>query len=408
MAYSVTKCKADLEGVLHGTTLNQISNVSGIFDRAARQIVFDLDPQETKRKVEIGPVYDQVFDYAIPADLKGNKVVDIRPQLDRVLLDNSRQTYSKSFDLFKKYETGPSFNIDFDTFVKTMRINYPMLNTGIILNNADSLAGNGTWVAGGSATNLRLDTQLLLVNNGSIEFDLPAGGSSGYVETTIPGTQDLTNHFNFASEFYNIYLPIASHVTSLEIRWGSDSSNYYTVTSTLDARGNAFVNGWNLIKNDWAGATKVLSPDYTKIKYLRITVNYDGTLLTGIHLNQIASRLGKIMDMIYYSKYLFRSGTTFYETYSEITDAQIDDSIIYINLDTECQNIFLNLLALLAVQQMIGQDTAFDTSFFQQKYDEGLDRYRMMYKSEIQQPSQRYYRQDKSTMRRFFGRNFNY
>ena len=85
MAYSVQTAKNDLAGVLHGTQLSQIQNLDGVFNRAARQLLLDLDPQETKRVVEFtNPIFNTVFDYPIAADVKGNKIIDIRPQVRRL------------------------------------------------------------------------------------------------------------------------------------------------------------------------------------------------------------------------------------------------------------------------------------------------------------------------------------
>lgn len=413
MAYSVISAKNDLSGVLHGTSLSQITNLNGVLQRAARQILLDLDPQETKRSLQTSKIYDQIFDYSIPSDLKGNKIMDIRPQIQRNLIDNPKQTYSKSFDLFKGRERGPSFTVEFDKSVKSMRVNYPSLNTGIILNNADTLTGNGTWTAGGTGTNLRLDSTLFLINNGSIECDLSAGinPSTGFFENSTMPNQDLTTHFNQSTLFYNLYFPTGSNIVSTEIRWGSSSSNYWSLTSTKNFEGNSFINGWNLIGADWSSATTTGSPDKTKVNYLRISVTYTGTLQTGVHLALIASRLGKIFDILYYSKYMFRDqNNNWYETIPSVdgNGALIDESNIFINLDTEAQNIYLDQSALLCVQQMIGQDTSLDVQFFSKRYDEGIARYRALYKSEVIQPSQMYYRKDNATYRRFWGRNFNY
>lgn len=50
MSYNILDLKNDLEGVLHGTTNNQIQNLDGVINRAARQLLLDLDPQETKEQ----------------------------------------------------------------------------------------------------------------------------------------------------------------------------------------------------------------------------------------------------------------------------------------------------------------------------------------------------------------------
>jgi hypothetical protein len=68
---------------LHGTTLSQVENISGVFNRAARQLLLDIDPQETKRIEQLAsPIFYQVYDYAPPADLKGQKIIDIFPQVN--------------------------------------------------------------------------------------------------------------------------------------------------------------------------------------------------------------------------------------------------------------------------------------------------------------------------------------
>ncbi len=49
--YDVSGCKADLQAILHGTTLNQVQGVNAIFNRTARQFLLDCDPQETMKKL---------------------------------------------------------------------------------------------------------------------------------------------------------------------------------------------------------------------------------------------------------------------------------------------------------------------------------------------------------------------
>jgi len=133
--------------------------------------------------------------------------------------------------------------------------------------------------------------------------------------------------------------------------------------------------------------------------------NYNGTAQTALRVNGITSKLGKIFEIVYYSKYMFRNSAN---TWQEQLTGTEDDTTTYVNLDTESYNVFLDQVALLAVQQMLGQDAGYDTQFFGNRYAEGVQRYRNMYKSEIIQPKQYYYRQPKSVYRRFFGRQFNY
>src|SRR6267154_6147214 len=100
MANDITQLKQDLEGMMHGTTLNQITAIDALINRAARQILMDVDPQETKRIVPLAnSIYTNIYDYSVPPDLKGTKVIDIRPQVNRQPWDVSTQTYNQAFDL---------------------------------------------------------------------------------------------------------------------------------------------------------------------------------------------------------------------------------------------------------------------------------------------------------------------
>lgn len=405
--YSITNVKADLQGLLHGTTNNQITNLTGILNRAARQVLFDLDPQETKRIQETPQIFDAVYDYSSPTDLKGNKIIDIRPQVNRMLIDNPGQTYSKPFDLAKGVSSTPSFTVDFDSASKTLRINYPLLNTGLTINDANTTTGNGTWAVNGTGSNLSVDNTLFAWANGCLKFDAAAGGVgsvAGIVNSTMADV-DLTAHDNQSHIFYYVYIPVASQMTSTYIKWGNDAANYWTRTLTVNAQGGSFVNGWNLISAEWNGSTVVGAPTATAIDFCEVGFTYDGTAQTGLRVNGITSKLGKIFEIVYYSNYMFRNNLN---TWKETLDGTEVDSEWFINLATESYNIYLDQVALLSVQQMLGQDAGFDINFFQSRYNEGIARYRNMYKSEIIQPKQYYYRQPKAVYRRFFGRQFHY
>ncbi len=402
MSWSVLDAKAELIGALHGTTLNQIQNIDGIFNRAARQLLLDLDPQETKRIIETTtPIYSSVYDYACPADLKGNKVIDIRPQVGRLPSDIFVQLYNKPFDANKESVQQQGFTMNFDTGVKTIRVNNPLLSAGVTINEADTTNSNGLWSAVAPASNLSDDSTNFASGASSLKFDL--SGTGGYLENSTMSSVDLTDYLNQASLFTYVWLPTGTDFTSFELRWGSDSTNYWTKTVTSTQQTTAFENGWNLLSFNWLTATKVGTPDVTAINYLRIVFNTNGAVQTGVHFDNVVCRLGQIMEIIYYSKYLFKDAITlaFQETVS-------DDSNL-INLDTESYNLFFNLLCYLTGQQQQGVNaTIYDAKFFQQAYVLGVQRYSAMYKSEIIFPRSTYYSLPKSGYNRYFNRRTNY
>ncbi len=401
MSYSVQDAKTDLTGVLHGTTVNQIQNLDGVFNRAARRLLLDVDPQETKRTLEfVAPIFNSVFDYPIAPDVKGNKIIDIRPQVRRLPGDIWTQAYNQAFDIAKSnvFVSANMFTMNFNTGLKTIRVNAPYLNPPVVVSQADDATNNGTWTAGGTASNLTTNNTNFVQGAGSLQFDVTAGAA--WVENSTLAGVDLSNVENQASLFESVYIPTGTSLTSVELRWGSSTGDYWSKTVTQNQQGTAFVNGWNLCQNIWSTATTVGTPDASSVTYVRVTLNVTATM-TACLVNGIDSILGSILEYEYYSKYLFRDASTgaFQETVT-------DDSNL-INLDTESYNLFFNLVAFFAAQQQQGVDAAGDVTFFQNEYQKGLTRYMAMYKAENQKPQGSYYWMPNNSNSRFIGRGFN-
>lgn len=401
MSYSIQTLKNDLTGVMHGTTLNQVYNINGVINRAARQLLLDVDPQETKRILEfVSPVFNTVFDYAIAPDVKGNKIVDIRPQVQRLPRDIWLQSYNQAFDIAKEniYASADMFTINFNTGIKTIRINAPYLNPPVFIDYIDSISNNGTWATGGTASNLSVNNSNYVGGSGSLQFDITSG--AGWIENSTLQAVNLSEVLNQSYLFTNTYVPNASDLTSVELRWGSSSANYYHATVTQTQAATAFQNGWNLEQFIWANASVVGTPNPASITYARITLNVTASM-AGCLINVLDSILGSILQYEYYSKYLFRDAITgaFQETVT-------DDSNL-INLDTESYNLLFNQVALLIAQQLQGVDALFyDATFFGNAYAQGLQRYMAMYKSEVQKPQSSYYAMPNTRYNRWLGLRF--
>jgi len=120
MDYTIAKLKDDIQRKTHGTSLNKIQDIDGLINEASRNFLADVDPAETIRIEELATNLEtDVYDYVLPVDLKGNKIIDIRPAEDRGIADKFSQTYSEAFDLRKSDGT---FNIEYNSGVKTIRI----------------------------------------------------------------------------------------------------------------------------------------------------------------------------------------------------------------------------------------------------------------------------------------------
>lgn len=399
MSYSVLNLKQDLTGVMHGTQLNNIQNLNGIINRSARQLLLDLDPQETKRILQFtNPIYNGVVDYPIAADVKGNKLIDIRPQVNRLPRDVWTQAYNQAFDIAKSnvFSSPNMFTLNFNSGLKTIRINAPYLSAPVVQNSVDSITSNGTWAVGGGASNLAIDSQNYVQSQGSLSFNLPSG--AGYIENSTMSQTDLTKYLNQGALFVWVYMPTASQFTSVNLRWGSDAANYYSVTSTQTQQGTAFQNGWNIIQFNWLGAAVTGSPVVTATDYLRVTCNTTA-IQTAAKVDYITVSLGNYMEYEYYSKFLFRNSST-----GVFQETVLDDADL-INLDTDSYNILFNCVAYLTTQQQQGLDASFyDGSFFGTAYLKGIESYKSKYKSEVQKPQSNYYTPPNTGYGRYIGR----
>lgn len=379
MSYSIIEWKTDLSGIVHGTNLDKIQGIFPIANRAARQLLLDVDPKETIMITpSVNVFYDKIYDYSTPVDLKSNKIIDIRQQADRSSMDSLRQTYSMHFDQFKKEN---DFIIEQNNGVKTLRFSKSLYPSGILLNQADSLTENGTWSAGSNAINLSLDSVNYISGSASIKFDISAGGTTAYIENSTFSSVDLSSISNNGAVFVWVYIPSTTIIQSVNLRWGSSVSDYYNRTVTTQHTG-LFKEGWNLCRFDWSGSTQVGTPDDTEINYLRVTINYDGTATTGVRVDNIIAQIGQAFDIVYYSKYLFKDS-------DGNNKEKADDDSDTVNLDTDSYNLFLMKSAEFAIQQVKKQSP--DLIYFQKEYDKNLVKYKKMYRSEVIKPAMTYY-----------------
>ncbi len=384
--YSITNLLADLASVIHGTTTNKIPNVYGHINRAARQVLQDVDPKETQRIVQLNQVFNDVFDYPCPIDVKGDRLVDLRLQAGRMPWDVFYQDYATDFDANKLLSLSNKIYTQWNTGVKTLRIEAPTLTSPTTLSDTGTIQG---WSATIGASNISLDTTYNVAGGGAIQFDLLAGNPSGYIETSTLSPVDLSGLVNTATGFLWVYMPTGASVTSVDVRWGSDSSNYYNYTAVTTQQGTAFQNGWNLIALPWVSATVTGTPNNTIYQYVRVTVAYNSTLQTGFKIDNLVFAPGFIFELQYYSKYMFRDPSTnaFQET---VVDSSDNNKLI--NLDTDSYNLLFNKTAFFVAQALQGADAEYDATYWESEYQDALKRYKGLNPSEAMLKRSVYYR----------------
>jgi hypothetical protein len=383
VAYNIQNLEARLTRYLHGTTLDQVTNPFDLIYDSAQMVLLDLDPQETKVITQI-PLFNQVYDCPCPADLKGNGSIDISPQVNRQWQDYWSQKYNQQFDISKITDLQNSFTVLFNSATKSLRINSPTLLAPTILNQASAVSNNGTWTVDGTqATNLTANNTNFQSGGGALQFNYNGGGA-GQLRNTTSGSIDISSMLNQGSLFCYIYFPTTPVGFSINLQWGSDSGDNYSLTTLTNQLGNTFNIGWNLLQFPWANAAVNATPNPKKITYLQLQIN--GNAQTGILVNNIFAAMPLYCNLEYYSKYLFRDGTT--GAFKEIPTATSD----IVNLDTESYNILVYQCGLQMAQQQQGVDALFyDANYFSSRYDQAVERYKALYKSEKQLTQASYY-----------------
>lgn len=389
MAYTISNLKNELTGVLHGTSLSKVQGLDVLIDRAARRLVNDIDPIETVRIVQISNgIFDKVYDYPAPSDLKGDRIIDIRPQARRELRDKFFQVYNEDFDRNKTISIErhhrDEFSIQFNNGVKSLRIVKDLISP-ILIHNLDTIDENGTWSVGDDATNLREDNINFVQGSGSLRFDTSGAGTTAFLENSDFQPIDLSRDENQGSLFLFVFLPDPSLVTSWNLRWGNDTLNFWDVTVTTAFDSTVFQTGWNQLKFDWNGATVTGTPDSTAVDYSRITLTYDGTADTDYRVDNLTSNLPEIFELEYYSKFLFQDATTL--AFQE----RVTDDTNIVNLDTDAYNLLFNLVAYFVAQQVQAENASFDASYWINEYDRERARYTAKTKSQIIKPQRTYY-----------------
>jgi hypothetical protein len=134
--------------------------------------------------------------------------------------------------------------------------------------------------------------------------------------------------------FLAVEIP-STDITSYELRIGSDSSNYYSVTNTAGFLGNV-TGEFMLVAFDQSLATTVGSPDITKIKYLRVALNYDGTAMTNIRLGALFISLPMPFQILYGSAGFFLNSGVVSQTITDTTDQIILSDPAYTIYEYEC------------------------------------------------------------------------
>lgn len=351
--------KTKVPGKLHGPDLSKLQSVTEVAREASQIVLGNIDPYTTKRRARIdNAIYDKVYDYVAPSDLKGNnKVTDIKPiSVERSTNDNNRYTSPAQFDIKKSLNT---YTISAVAGVKTLRLS-KYLDPRTVIHRCDSLTLEGDVTGSGDVENLTTNELEHVSGSKSIQFDLSGSSGTGTLEFALDNFIDLEDMEDLGALFHFLKLPDASDFTSIELRWGSDSSNYWSQTVTSPQDRDAWeANAWMLNSYTWVDATQTGSPDVTKVDYIAIIFTYSNAQ-QNVFVDSITAALGEAYEMEYYSNRMFRDTSG---NWTEVPNNNSDE----VMLEGMATNIFLYEFMKAAAQEIQGKNMTSDIAFFNEK-----------------------------------------
>lgn len=270
---TVANLKNSVSGQLQGLNLNNVKSLNLALERTARQTSALLDIPETTYQQGI-TLYDGVTDYTAPTTMFGTSVVDLRPQgTTRYAGDTVQKMPGDQFDREKGYiSTSTELTIEYNNGTGVIRIVSPYPTSRIELDPMTQTTG---WTASGSASALTTDSTVIWQSPSSLRFTL-TGASTGTLSKTISST-DLTSYVGVGVAFVAFRVTTAANLTSITLKIGSDSSDYYSVTATSGFT-SAFADAQLMLaKFDLATASKTGSPNLTKTTYVELDLVTSGT-----------------------------------------------------------------------------------------------------------------------------------
>src|SRR3990167_8843588 len=206
---------------------------------------------------------------------------------------------------------------------QVLRVNQPDIGTSTTVHEANDFDSNGTWEADATnsdALNVTTDSVVYQESSGSVKFDADVSQSSNNRVTVTNDDMtaiDLSAYTRTGIIRFWLYVPdvtndTSKYVTTVEFRWGSSSSNYWSLTVDKPANSAVFQDRWNLLQFDWRDATETGTVDETAIDYLELTVNYSASQAdaVGFRINDINIYNPKEMKLVYFSNFTVATTST--------------------------------------------------------------------------------------------------
>lgn len=217
------------------------------------------------------------------------------------------------------------------------RLLFNFVNPGTSRMNVNALTGptdDGTWAGTGDAGTLAKDYLFWREGSSSLSFTIiPSTGTATLTNSTM-AQKNLSGIAFSGNAMFTIwvYLPSSTNVTSFSLKFGSDASNYYTISTTTQIDSSALTTGWNQLGFDWLNATTTGTPTTSAIDYVQFNMVFPTSIgtQTGVRVNNLMAVQRRLLNLHSTTDYLVIDGTTGLPKESFTNSS---DTSSYLNID---------------------------------------------------------------------------
>ena len=331
MIYSQTTFEDRVNAGVQGK-IDILINKEDTLNAAARELFDKVDLRSAIRRSVLSPnLFNGIFPYLCPTDLKGYAIIDLPAQAKRQDGEWDLTTPEE----FHRLNGSKKSMVAIDDYngVRTLLLDSEVDSDSIVVSELDSLTSNGTWALFGDAETLAADDSDFVKGNGSIKWNISsAGGTTAGIQSSDVNSIDISDYLGGTSAFF-VWVKInsATNLTNYILRFGNDSSNYYSKTVTTQADGTAFVAGWNLLKFDVSSLTETGSVTDTAIDYFVIYMTKTAGKVSesDYAFDWLVLKKGVVNYVKYYSKYPWQTSAGSYiensTTTTDLLNADTDE-----------------------------------------------------------------------------------
>ncbi len=363
-----------------------------LINNAVRTALSEIDFRGNIRETLLTPnLMDNQYDYALPNDVKADKIIDLRPQVtdSRGKFETYDLVAPSEFDRRKKSEKG-LFTILNDDLNRVLRVTADVEDNTLVIGQMESITGEGDcWEGFGNTADSNVKTDLVdfIQGNGAVRFSdtvLGAGDSIIGIENNGFTAFDISAFLSKGSFFVYGKLDTGdTGIKQLNLRLGSDSNNYRTFSDSTGNDCNPFVSGWNLVRLDASTSVSTGAPVDTAITYAALFWGRDSGkhLDTDFAFDYLIAKTGKYYNLSYYSRYVWQ------DTAFGVSENSSNDSHTLLLQNDEVEVVMAK--AAEYASQFLRDNT--DVVYWQKEFERLKQIYLMSHPSQASVLTQSYY-----------------